>query len=180
VGAQEETSEKVLVGRVRRPVGLRGEVIIGPTGDDPTRFSPGRHILLEGSPLRELVVRTSRPTAKGAIAVHFEGIDSVEEAEGLRNLRLYVRPADLPQLPDGVYYHYQLIGLEVFDVQQERLGRVTAILETGSHDVYCVGKGTKEILVPAVPDFVAEINLSAGRILLAVPRSALEVADPPS
>jgi 16S rRNA processing protein RimM len=167
------------VGQIRRPVGLKGEVIIGPTGDDPKRFSPGGRLFLEGSPHRELVIRASRAAAKGSIAVRFDGIDSVEEAEMLRGRRLYVNAEDLPPLPPGVYYHYQLLGLQVIDADGVVLGQVEAILETGSNDVYCVGKGQAEILVPAVRDFVAKVDLPAGRIQLAVSRSALGVEDRP-
>ena len=85
----------------------------------------------------------------------------------------------MPPLPPGRYYYYQLFGLEVVDAAGVVLGRVEAILETGSNDVYCVGKGREEILIPAVPDFVAKVDLATKRILLAVPRSALGGEDPP-
>jgi 16S rRNA processing protein RimM len=173
------TPGRVLVGRIRRPVGLRGEVLVEPTGDDPDRFAAGRRLFLEGEPTAEVVVRASRPSKKRALAVFFEGIETIEEAEALRGRRLYVRPEDLPPLPPGRYYYYQLFGLEVVDAAGVVLGRVEAILETGSNDVYCVGKGREEILIPAVPDFVAKVDLATKRILLAVPRSALGGEDPP-
>jgi 16S rRNA processing protein RimM len=174
-----ETSERVLVGWVRRPVGLRGEVIVEPTGDDPDRFAAGRRLLLEGGRPEEIVVRASRPAKKRTLAISFEGIDSIEAAEALRERRLFVRPEDLPPLPAGEYYYYQLMGLEVIDATGSVLGRVEDVIETGSNDVYCVGKGAEEILIPAVRDYVARVDLAAGRIFLAVPRSALGVNDPP-
>ena len=176
---RSETSNEVLVGWVRRPVGLRGEVVVEPTGDDPARFSPGRRIFVEGEPLQEVVILASRPVRKQAMAVRFEGFDTIEAAETLRGKRLYVEPEDLPPLPPGVYYNYQLEGLEVFDAEGVSLGRVESILETGSNDVYCVGKGQEEVLIPAVPDYVAQVDLEAGRIRLSVPRSALGESDPP-
>lgn len=150
-----------------------------PTGDDPDRFAPDRQLLLEGERLARIVVRASRPARKGTLAIQFEGIDSIEAAEALRGRRLYVLPEDLPPLPSGRYYYYQLMGLEVVDAAGETLGRVEAILETGSNNVYCVGKGPEEILIPAVRDYVARVDLAARRILLAVPRSALGGDDPP-
>ena len=173
-----ETSRRVLVGRICRPVGLRGEVIVEPTGDDPDRFAAGRRFFLEGGQPDEVVVRSSRPARKRTLAVSFEACDSIETAEALRGRRLYVRPEDLPPLPPGEYYNYQLLGLEVVDATGATLGRVEAILETGSNDVYCVGKGQEEILIPAVRDYVAKVDLAAGRILLAVPHSALGENDP--
>lgn len=176
---RSETSKEVLVGWVRKPVGLRGEVVVEPTGDDPTRFSPGRRLFVDGVPLRKLLIVASRPARKRAIAVRFEGVETIEAAETLRDKRLYVEPEDLPPLPPGVYYNYQIEGLEVLDSEGVPLGRVESILETGSNDVYCVGKGQEEILIPAVPDYVASVDLEAGRIRLSVPRSALGESDPP-
>ncbi len=176
---RSETSREVLVGRVRKPVGLRGEVVVEPTGGDRARFSPGRRLFVEGEPLREVVILASRPVRKRAVAVLFEGFDSIEAAETLRNKLLYVEPEELPPLPPGVYYDYQLTGLEVIDADGVSLGRVESILQTGSNDVYCVGKGQAEILIPAVPDYVARVDLAQGRIELAVPRSALGESDPP-
>lgn len=167
------------MGQIRRPVGLRGEVMVGPTGDDPDRFLPGECFFLGDPPSREIVILASRPASKGAIAIRFEGIDTVEKAEALRGQRLYVNAEDLPPLPPGVYYHYQLLGLTVVDLEGVILGRVESILETGSNDVYCVGKGEAEILIPAVPDFVAEVDLLAGKILLSVDRSKLGEDDRP-
>ncbi|MBD3160705.1 MAG: 16S rRNA processing protein RimM [Candidatus Eisenbacteria bacterium] len=191
---------RVLVGRIRRPVGLRGEVIVEPTGEDPERFAPGKRLLVERDEKRsaerdagrndECVIARSRPAPKGTIAVLFEGIATVEAAETLRGRSLFVRPEELPPLPEGVHYNFQLIGLEVVDDQGERLGSVREILETGSNDVYCVEAGNEEngasrdgspeeILIPAVPDYVAEIDLPRRRIRLAVSRSALGIDDPP-
>ena len=173
------SSRFVLVGRIRRSVGLQGEVVIEPTGDDPERFAPGRRLLLEGEEPAELVVHSSRRARRLEIAVRFAGIDSVGAAETLKGRRIYVRPEDLPPLPPGIYYHYQLLGLTVVDAAGVVLGCVESILETGSNDVYCVGKAEEEILIPAVRDYVAKVDLAAGKILLAVPRSALGENDPP-
>lgn len=170
---------RVYVGRIRRPVGLKGEVAVEPSGDDPERFAAGKRILIEGDPEEERIVERSRPAGKGGIAVQFRGIGTVEAAEEFRGRSLYVRPEDLPDLPVGAHYHFELIGLEVVDAQGESLGCVTAILETGSNDVYCVATEGEEILVPAIPGYVKEIDLRAGRIRLAVSRRALGIDEPP-
>ncbi len=174
-----EAQDWVLVGWVRRPVGLRGEVVVQPTGDDPGRFRPGERVFIEGDPYRELKIQRSRPGPKRGIGILFQEVTTVAEAEELRGKNLVVRPEDLPPLPPGVYYHYQLLGLEVVDTEGVVLGRVESILETGSNDVYCVGKGEKEALIPAVRDFVERVDLTAKRILLAVPRSKLGENEPP-
>jgi 16S rRNA processing protein RimM len=170
-------SRLVFVGRVVRPVGLRGELIVERSGDDPRRFAVGARLLLgrdpsEEEPPREVRIRDSREHG-GRVAVHFEGIDSIEAAEPLRGAALYVHETELPPLPPGVYYHYQVIGLTVVDPEGAVLGRVSAILSAGGNDVYCVGEGREEILIPAVRDYVGRIDIEGGRLYLRVPRSAL-------
>jgi 16S rRNA processing protein RimM len=92
---------------------------------------------------------------------------------------LWIDTEDLPPLPEGQFYQFQLLGLRVEDAEGVVLGRVESILSTGSNDVYCVGTGAEEILIPAVADYVAGVQLEAGVIRLAVPRSRLGMAEPP-
>ncbi len=171
-------SDRIVVGQVRRPVGLRGELIVEPTGDDRARFSPGARVQAEGEPPVELTVQASRPS-RDVLAVRFEGVESVEEAERFRGRVLTVAAQNLPELPPGVYYQFEILGCEVLDGDGRRLGTVEQILETGGNDVYCVREGSEEVLVPAVPEFIAEVDRENRRIRLTVPRSALGEEEPP-
>lgn len=157
---------------------MRGELIVEATGDDDARFAPGEKVRAEGDPAIDLTVRKSRP-ARDALAISFEGIDGVESAERLRGRVLTVAVEDLPALPPGVYYHHEIIGCEVVDGDGRRLGTVEEILETGGNDVYCVREGSEEVLVPAVPEFIAEVDRGARRIRLTVPRGRLGGDDSP-
>ncbi|MDM7916757.1 MAG: ribosome maturation factor RimM [Candidatus Eisenbacteria bacterium] len=170
--AGDAEARPVVVGKVRKPVGLRGEVTVEPTGDDPERFTPGAWLSIEGERERRYRIRSRRPV-RGGVALQLEGIDDRDQAERLRGKLLYVRPEDLPALPEGVYYRYQLEGLQVVDAEGEVLGRVESILQTGANDVYCVRAEENEILIPAVREFVESVDLETGRIRLRVPRSAL-------
>lgn len=174
----EPGSDRVVVGWIRKPVGLRGELIVEPTGNDDSRFAAGAQVLAEGDPPQLLTVTRSRP-ARGVLAVSFEGIDGIEEAERYRGRLLTVAAEDLPELPPGVYYHHEIIGFEVVDSEGKRLGSLDEILETGGNDVYCVRDGSEEVLIPAVPEFIAEVDRKERRIRLTVPRSRLGVEDSP-
>ncbi len=173
-----DPARRVIVGLIRRPVGLRGEVVVEPTGEDPDRFAPHARLWTEGDPLRELRIRASR-RYKAGVAIFFEGIETVEAAQNLRGVYLSIRVEELPPLPAGTYYHYQLLGLEVVDALGRVLGRLESILQTGSNDVYCVGKGKDEILIPAIREYVERIDLPGGRIFLAVERNRLGGDEPP-
>ena len=168
----------IQVGTIRRPVGLKGELVVGPTGGDPDRFAPNSRLVLRTEPPREVRIVRSRPYRDG-VAVVLAGIESIEEAESLRGVELAVAADSLPALPDGTYYHFQVLGLTVIDAAGAELGRVESILQTGSNDVYCVRQGPEEILIPAVKDFVERVDLESGRLWLKVPRSSLGESEDP-
>lgn len=129
-------------------------------------------------PAREARIVRSRPYGNG-VALFLEGVDSIEEAEALRDVELAVAAESLPRLPEGSFYHYQVIGLAVVDSGGVVLGRIDSIIETGSNDVYCVRQGPEEILIPAVKDFVERVDLENGRLWLKVPRASLGESEDP-
>jgi len=167
-----------MVGQIVRPIGLRGEVVVDPAGDDPKRFAGGALFVAQGGGPAELRVAASRPYRE-RIVVRFEGIDSVEVAEALRDVRLYVPEASLPSLPAGVYYHYQVMGLTVFDSEGVEMGKLESILNLKSNEVYCVRGEWGEILIPAVREYIEKVDPTGGRITLRVPRSALGMDEEP-
>ena len=77
-----------------------------------------------------------------------------------RNQWVYVKAADVPPLPEGQYYKYELIGLDVVDDQGNALGKLNEILETGANDVYVVkNESGKEILLPAIPPVILDVDM---------------------
>ena len=73
-----------------------------------------------------------------------------------------VPPEAVPQLPEGEYFHFQLLGIKVLTEEGEELGRISDILETGSNDVYVVNGPTGEVLVPALADVIVKVDLDQG------------------
>ena len=151
------------VGKLRRPHGLHGEIIMDVLTDFPERLHLGMTLYVgpEHLPLR---LRSDRRHT-AALLVAFEGYDTPERAGELRNQLAYVTTADRPPLPEGEYYHHQLIGLKVISEQGEVLGKVTEILATGANDVYIVrAEIGSEILIPAVDEFVRAVDLERGEL----------------
>ena len=151
------------VGKLRRPHGVHGEIIMDVLTDFPERLHTGMTLFIgpEHLPLR---LRSHRPTA-AAMLVAFEGYNTPEQAGELRNQFAYVPTADRPPLPEGEYYHHQLIGLKVVDEHGKALGRVSEILATGANDVYVVRPEMgAEILIPAVDEFVLDTDLERGEL----------------
>ncbi len=151
------------VGNLRRPHGLHGEIFMEVLTDFPERLHLGQTLYAGPSHL-PLRLRSLRWHGS-ALLVAFDGYETPEQAGKLRNHLAYVTAADLPPLPEGDYYHHQIIGLQVVSEQGENLGRVSEILSTGANDVYVVRPDIgKEILIPAVDEFVVAVDLESGRL----------------
>ena len=156
----------VVVGIVKGAWGIRGDLRIDVLTDNPGRFARGSRLYLDGRPLR---VRSSREH-KGGILVKLESVNDRTHAEQLRGKSLSVHAQTSPPLPEGAYYHYQLIDLEVFTREGERLGTIKEILVTGANDVYVVGeRDGKDVLIPALRDVVADVDLAANRMVVRLP-----------
>ncbi len=152
---------RLLIGEITAPHGLHGEVKVFPHTDFPERFEALGDIGVEqaGAPVRVMRITTCRVSGR-RIVLALEGIDTIEAAEALRGARLVIPPSWAVELDEDEYYYHQLLGLEVVTTAGESLGRITAIWPTGANDVY----ETPLALIPAVKEFIREIDLDAGRM----------------
>ncbi|MBW8009731.1 MAG: 16S rRNA processing protein RimM [Chloroflexi bacterium] len=153
------------VGKLHRPHGLHGEILMGIQTDFPERLQPEGTVFI-GDEKEPITIRSSRPHSKGLL-ISFNDYESRDQVAELRNQMVFVRTADRPPLPEGVYYHHQLIGLQVITDQGKELGVLAEILETGANDVYLVRvKGGKDILLPAIDEVIKHIDLQSGKVLV--------------
>jgi len=152
----------VAIGRVGAPWGVRGAVKVVPLADSRELFAPGRGVTVSG---QRRVIAGAR-WQKGMVYLRLSGTDDRESAEALRGRLLAVEESELPPLPEGHYYRFQLIGLAVICTDGEELGRVTDVLSTGANDVYVVRGDRGELLLPATDEVVREIDLEGGRMLV--------------
>ena len=147
--------ELVLVGEVTAPFGMKGEVKLRPYLDDPTSLV-GKIFSLNGRPTRVQSVRIHQ----GIPLVLFEGTDRTI-AEALHGSQLFLSKAELPVLPEGAYYDWQLKGLSVVTESGQSLGQLERILyNPAANDVY----ETSLALIPAHAQFVLSVDLEAGRM----------------
>lgn len=134
--------------------------------DLPYRFDVGRDLEINS---QAYSIASSNRINADLVLLTFRGLNTQSEAQRLTGHWTTVPETDAPQLPDGEYFHYQLLGLRVFTEEGEELGALSEILETGSNDVYVVSGGTKEILVPALRDVVREVRLAENRMVVQLP-----------
>jgi 16S rRNA processing protein RimM len=103
---------------------------------------------------------------KGRAIIKLDHIDSIEDAERLRGQPVEIHLSQVKPLPQGQYYHFQFIGLEVWTTQGELLGKITDILTTPSNDNYIISGARGEILIPAIDDVVQSVDLDRGRLII--------------
>lgn len=155
----------LVIGRVLGPHGVRGAVKVEIITDFPERFRRLRWVYV-GDEHTRVAVKSAR-RAHASVILQLAGYTSPEEAGRLRGQYLSIPASEAVPLPEGRYYWHQIVGLAVETVQGEQLGRVTEILETGANDVYLVRGDRGELLIPAIADVIKEVDLSAGRLIVA-------------
>jgi len=154
--------EFITIGQVVAPWGIKGKLKVEIATDFPQRFTPHSQIYVNRQPMT--IVSTE--WHKGRAIIKLDTIDSIEQAEKLRGQAVEIHYSQLQPLPEGQYYYFQLIGLEVWTSQGELLGNITQILTAESNDNYVVSGAKGEILIPAIEDVVKCIDLDKGRITI--------------
>ena len=162
-GSPTGEPDYLAVGFLRRPHGIGGEMLMDVHTDFPERLKPGRRLYLGGEHVPVTLTHT-RPHGNGLL-VKIKGMDTPEEAGKHRNTWLFVKTSEVPALPEGQYYQYQLLGLNVLDEEGRTLGVLKEILATGANDVYVVtNEAGQELLLPVIPEVVLELKPKEGFI----------------
>lgn len=157
----------VVIGRIGKPHGVRGEVSVEPRTDEPERrFAAGERLVVEGTG-RTLVVAAHR-WHQGRLLVRFDGMDDRDAAEAARGsvLTALVDVAELPEEEDS-YYDRQLVGLRVLAADGSEAGEVTFVVHLPAQDLLEIRTPRGTRLVPFVAALVPEVDLSAGTLTLA-------------
>lgn len=157
---------EIIVGRIIGPWGLRGDVKIHSLTDIPSRFSPGS-ILQIGS--RSVKVDRSR-SGKNNLIIKLDAVNDRTEAEAIRGLPLTIPKQEIKSLPKGAYYHFQIIGIGVWNDQGEYLGKVSEIIPTGNNDVYVIKNDENEaMLIPAIKSVILNVDTQNEKMRVKVP-----------
>ena len=147
----------LVVGFLRRAHGLQGEMIMDLHTDFPERFRSGRKLFV-GEEYKVMTVESVRSHAKGML-IKFKGIETPEDTAQFRNQWVYVKASEVPALPEGQIYQHELFGFKVVDENENPLGELVEIIETGANDVYVVrDESGKEILLPAIPSVILDLD----------------------
>ncbi len=156
----------VAVGRVLGPFGLKGELKVQTLTDNADRFKAKAKLWAGQQPVSVLRARE----AQGHLYLTFKGFPDRESADKFRHALLQIPEAELPPLPDGEYYRFQLLGLTVVSGDGTPLGTLEEIIETGANDVYRVHPSEgADLLLPALADVIVSIDLAEKRMVVDPP-----------
>ncbi len=174
-----ERPAHLVVGLVKKPHGLQGEVLVYPATDEPeTVFVPGRVLAVlerDGSATgREIVIERARAYQR-AWLLRLEGVGTREPIDGLREKYLGLRTEEARPLEPGEFYHHELVGLRVEMEDGRVVGAVTDVIEAPQGLILNVAGEGKQHLVPFVSRVVRRVDREAGVMVIAPPEGLLEV-----
>jgi 16S rRNA processing protein RimM len=155
----------IAVGRITGAHGVKGEVAVLPLSQVSERFEPGSRLFLGQSESNPLVVSSSRPHRQ-RLLVAFEAVDGRTQAEGLQGEYLFVPASAAPPLPGGEFWAHDLVGCRVESEEGRPLGRIKEVIHTPANDVWAAEGEYGEILIPALKDVVADVDLQERRVLI--------------
>lgn len=168
-GSQEPELRYLAIGRIVRSHGLQGEVSVTVLTEFPERFAETEWVYLGDEFEATAYQLKAHRWHKQNVLLTLNGVTDRDQADMLKGQLVQVPIEDAMPLPDGTYYLYQLIDLEIITTTGERLGVITDIIEIGAaNDVYVVKNEDKEILIPAIGDVVKSIDMDKGQMVIEV------------
>jgi 16S rRNA processing protein RimM len=167
----------LVVGRIGKPHGVRGEVTVDVRTDDPdARFAPGSSLRTDPPERGPLTVAAAHPRS-GGLVLAFDGVGSREAAEALRGTVLVLDSAELPAIEDAdEWYDHQLLGLAAVDPAGAALGEVADVVHAPASDLLVVRDADgREHLVPFVRELVPAVDVPGGRVVVDPPEGLFDL-----
>lgn len=155
------------VGVITSTHGVRGEVKVFPTTDDPTRFQNLKKVILDTGKEKLDLEIVGVKFFKNMVILKFREFDNINDVEKYRQKSLYVTRENAVELKEDEYFIADLIGLIAWTDEGEELGKLTNVIQTGANDVYVIQtKDGEEILVPAIRECVKKVDIKEGNMFL--------------
>lgn len=171
-----ENEQLYVIGEIMNTHGIKGEVKVKQITDFIERFDPGETVYMKDSSgeVVPLTIVSSRQH-KNAILVKFEQFETIEEAEALKGLTLYIKDGQLTELEPNEYYYHEIIGCTVKTTEGETVGVIESILAPGANDVFVVKDDTdQEYLIPHIADVVKHVDVENKIVTIEVMEGLLD------
>lgn len=156
----------ISIGKVAQTYGIQGYLKVMSFSGVPDRFLKLKTIYMEiDQEMRGFIVEDAK-LQHMATLLKLRGVDTREAARFLVKKELWVPEDQMIDLPEDTFFVHDLVGLKVFDTAQQYLGELQEVMQNTGNDIYVVREDDREILVPAVSEFVKEINLQEGKMVV--------------
>ena len=157
--------ELLQVGVITTTHGVRGEVKVFPTTDDPARFKKLKDVILDNGKAKKDLEIENVKFFKNMVILKFKGLDNINDVERFRQAKLLVTRENAVELEEDEYFIADLIGINVTSDEGEELGTIKDVLQTGANDVYCIRTEEHgEVLIPAIKDCILDVDVEAGKM----------------
>ena len=155
------------VGQIVNTFGIKGMVKVKPFTDDINRFDKLKKIYIKNNNVEKEYEIEEVKYHKNMVIIKLKEIETVEQANLLRNSYIMIKRDEEEPLKKGTYYIVDMIGIDVYTENDENLGQLEDIFNTGSNDIYVVRtKLGKQILLPAISDVIKEIDLENKKMIV--------------
>ncbi len=159
--------DKVSIGKITKPKGVKGEIRVIPLTDNLLRFRQLDEIAVIDDSGESLTYEVESLVVTGkTILLKLKGVDSRNQAEEFRGKEIVIDKVQIFPLDKGDYYIFQIIGLEAFDENGEYLGEIVDVLKNPGNDVFILRRQEKEYLIPAVKEIVKNVDLKDRKIVI--------------
>jgi len=159
----------ITIGKITRHQGNKGEVRINPLTDWPERFNQLEKVYLIKNRIKKKVAIEKIRFHKGYVIIKFESFNNIEKAIEHKNFAVKISEDKVVDLPEDNYFLHDIIGLDVYTIEDNYLGIVDEILETKANDVYIIRDENSELLIPAIEDVILAIDLTKSIMRVKLP-----------
>jgi 16S rRNA processing protein RimM len=155
--------------------GLAGWLKLNPFNPDTTALVPGTQVFVENTGGQSsMAIEASKPHGKQFL-IKLHGVNGIDAARHWVGSTLLIDAQALKALEPGEYYHFQVIGFEVVHIDGEKIGTITSTMTTAAGEIYVIQGATKEHLIPAVKEFIEEVDFTANRMVVNTPDGLLDL-----
>ncbi len=168
--------EFLTIGKIARPQGIRGEVIVNIETDFPSRFFESSDFLIRTKDGNSRTMKAEKARMhKGRVVIKFQNIDTMNEAESLRNAEILIPVENRNTEDEDFFYHFELTGMTVSNVSGRIIGKVKEVLINPGNDILVVQGKEGEILIPFRKEICIEVNRETGQIVAELPEGLEEI-----
>ncbi|WP_425449599.1 ribosome maturation factor RimM [Dethiothermospora halolimnae] len=157
-------TKHIQVGKIINTHGIKGDVKIMPLTEDKNRFKKLEYIYIEG--IEEKMFIEKVWFKKNFPILKLKGYNNINDVLKFKEKYLLIDETQKVELSEDEYFIYDMIGLEVYDNEKNKIGVIKDVLKPGANDVYVVKNGNKEYLIPAAKEFIKKVDIEAGKMII--------------